>query len=153
MADVIDPSHLLEVLRGFSPLRRVVLANAGTLQGTLSAYFGAAVTVEVRSQTIDGDEMHRFVDLVCRERDLTVCTATTVIHVADSAVRALIVEQHLGLGQIAALLGVSTSFALEAAADGEHDFWRTYRMWGDGFEFRITETFPAHLYPDVVEPA
>src|SRR5262245_50362707 len=130
-----------------------MLANAGTLQGTLSAYFGAPVTVEVTAQTIDGDEVHRSVDLVCRDKDLTVCSANTVIHVADAGIRALIAEQRLGLGQIAALLNVPTSFTLEAAAKGEQEFWRTYRMWGDGFEFRITETFPSSLYPDVGEPA
>ena len=79
--------------------------------------------------------------------------ATTTIHVADPAIRDLIVEQRLGLGQIAALIGVPTSFELDEAAQEGRSFWRTYRLWGDGFEFRITETFLSHLYPDVAELA
>jgi hypothetical protein len=30
--------------------------------------------------------------------------------------------------------------------EDETSFWRHYRMWGDGFEYRITETFDQHLY-------
>ncbi len=41
---------------------------------------------------------------------------------------------------------------LEQAAQDVDTFWRRYRMWGRGFEFRITETFPDHLYPDGPEP-
>ena len=153
MADVVDPSQLLAVLRDFTPLRRVLLATAGTLQGTLSAYFGAAVTVEVVAQSSDGDVMHRTVDLVCADHGLTVCQATTAIHVADPGIREMIVERRIGLGQIATLVGVPTSFELDEAAQEERSFWRAYRLWGDEFEFRITETFPCHLYPDVPEPA
>jgi hypothetical protein len=153
VADIVDPSHLLHVLRDFSPLRRVLLATAGTLQGTLSAYFGAPVTVEVVSQTADGDVMQRTVDLVCAARDLAVCRAATEIHVADAGIREMIVERRIGLGQIAALVGVPTSFELDEAAQEERTFWRTYRLWGDEFEFRITETFPCQLYPDVPEPS
>lgn len=153
MADIVDPSQLLDVLRHFSPLRRILLGTAGTLQGTLSAYFAAPVTIEVVSQTVDADAMERTVDLVCLDRGLVACRAATAIHVGDTTIRDLIVEQRLGLGQIAALMGVPTSFELDEAAQEEHSFWRTYRLWGDGFEFRITETFASHLYPDVAELA
>ena len=81
------------------------------------------------------------------------CGATTAIHVDDPDIRKLIVERRLGLGQIAALVGAPTLFELDDAAQEDGSFWRTYRLWGDGFEFRITETFPGHLYPDVPEPA
>ena len=75
MADVVDLPALLDRIQGFPPLQRVLLATAGTLQGTLSAYFGAPVTVEVVSQTVEGEAMHREVDLVCKERDLVACSA------------------------------------------------------------------------------
>jgi hypothetical protein len=153
MADIVDLSHLLNLLRDFSPVRRVLLATAGTLQGTLTAYFGAPVTVEVVSQSDTGDVMERTVDLVCRDRGLAVCRATTTIKVADAGIRELIAERRLGLGQIAALLGAGTSFELDDAEDGAASFRRSYRLWGEGFEFRITEVFPAHLYPDVDEPS
>jgi hypothetical protein len=82
-----------------------------------------------------------------------VCHAATAIHVADDGIRAMIAERRIGLGQIAALVGVPTSFELDEAAQEETSFWRAYRLWGDQFEFRIIETFPGHLYPDVREPA
>ena len=59
MADVVDLPALLAQLQGFPPLQRVLLATAGTLQGTLSAYFGAPVTVDVVSQSVRGDSVHR----------------------------------------------------------------------------------------------
>jgi hypothetical protein len=147
VADVVDLSGLLDKIQGFPPLRRVLLATAGTLQGTLSAYFGAPVTIDVLDQWVDGDVMHRTVDLVCKERRLVACHADAVVRVEDARMRELIVERSIGLGQIAALLGVRTNFELDdVGADGAH-FWRTYRLWGDGFEYRITETFADDLYP------
>ncbi len=148
MADIIDLDQILERLQGFSPLRRVLLATAGTLQGTLSAYFGSPVTVEVVAQTVDGAAMHRVADLVCKERQLTVCRADTDVHVDDTRIRELIVERSIGLGQISALLGVRTAFELQEAGQEDTTFWRRYRLWGDGFQYRIQETFPAILYAD-----
>jgi hypothetical protein len=55
-------------------------------------------------------------------------------------------EGTVGLGQIVATLGVPTRFALEEAGQNAEQFWRSYRLWGDGFSFRIRETFPAPLY-------
>ncbi|MGH8773894.1 MAG: hypothetical protein ACRDWI_01555 [Jiangellaceae bacterium] len=147
MADVVDLAQLLDKLEGFSPLRRVMLATAGTLQGTLSAYFGAPVTVEVVSQTAENAKIHRVVNLVCKKRELVTCRAETEVHVEDRLMRELIAERSIGLGQISTLLGVRTNFELEAAAEDETSFWRRYRLWGDGFQFRITETFPGELYP------
>lgn len=146
MADIVDLPALLEQIRGYTPLQRMLLATAGTLQGGLSAYFGAPVTIDVRSQAIRGTTVHREVDLVCKELDLVVCAATAEIEVRDERIRELIADGSVGLGQIVALLGVRATFEL---ADVGHDrvaFWRRYRMAGDGFEYVITETFPAHLY-------
>jgi hypothetical protein len=148
MADIVDLAQLLTKLEGFPPMRRVLLATAGTLQGTLTAYFGAPVTIEVVSQTVDDGNIRRTVNLVCKERGLVTCTAETDVHVDDAEIRQLIIEQSIGLGQISALLGVRSTFELQEAAQDEGSFWRTYLLWGDGFRYRITERFPADLYAD-----
>jgi chorismate-pyruvate lyase len=146
MADVVDLPALLDRIQGFPPLQRVLLATAGTLQGTLSAYLGAPVTVDVVSQKVDGEAIHREVNLVCKERDLVACAATTEIRVADARMRQLIIERSIGLGQIVALLGERTNFELDEVGDEPDRFWRRYRMWGDSFDYVITETFPKELY-------
>ena len=76
MADIVDLARAART--GSRASRRCsgcCSATAGTLQGTLSAYFGAPVTVEVVSQRVDGDTVHRAVDLVCKERGLVACRA------------------------------------------------------------------------------
>lgn len=153
MAEIVDPAGLLQVLHGFSPVRRVLLSTAGTLQGTLSAYFAAAVTVVVTAQSEDGASMQRDVELICADEGIVVCRASTAITVEEPAIRSMIAEQRLGLGQIAALLGARTTFVLDAAGQDAVSFWRAYRLVGDGFQFRITETFANDLYPDIDEPA
>lgn len=146
MADIVDLPALLAQLQGFPPLQRVLLATAGTLQGTLSAYLGAPVTVDVVSQTVRGDSVHREVALVCKEQDLVACRASTEIRVADQRMRQLIIERSIGLGQIVALLGGDAQFELDEVGDEPGEFWRRYRMWGDSFGYVITETFPKDLY-------
>ena len=146
MADIVDLPALLDRIQGFPPLQRVLLATAGTLQGTLSAYLGAPVTVDVVSQTVDGEAIYREVDLVCKERDLVACSAATEIRVDDARMRQLIIERSIGLGQIVTLLGERTNFELDEVGDEPDRFWRRYRMWGDSFHYVITETFPTELY-------
>jgi hypothetical protein len=102
--------------------------------------------VDVVSQTVRGESVHREVELVCKERDQVVCRATTEIRVADERMRQLIIERSVGLGQIVALLGESAQFELDQVADEPGRFWRRYRMWGDSFSYVITETFPKDLY-------
>ena len=75
----------------------VLLATAGTLQGTLSAYFGSPVTIEVVSQAVDDGTIRRTVDLVCKERELVTCRAHTDIHVEDGQIRQLIVVANFSL--------------------------------------------------------
>jgi chorismate-pyruvate lyase len=146
LADIVDLPALLAQLQGFPPLQRVLLATAGTLQGTLSAYLGAPVTVDVVSQTVRGDSVHREVALVCKEQDLVACRASTEVRVADERMRQLIIQRSIGLGQIVALLGGSAQFELDEVGDEPSEFWRRYRMWGDRFAYVITETFPKDLY-------
>jgi hypothetical protein len=148
VADVVDLARMLDALRGFSPLRRVLLANTGTLQGALSAYFAAPVTVEVVSQRVDGEAIERVVDLVCKELGVVACHAETTATVTDLRIRQLLTETGMGIGQITALLGLRTTFELGAAGEGGGAFWRTYRLTGEGFSYRITEVFQADLYPD-----
>jgi hypothetical protein len=149
VADIVDLAGLLEQIRSFPPLQRMLLGTAGTLQGTLSAYFGAPVTIEVRSQTLRGSAVHREVDLVCKELDLVACSANTEVEVEDEQIRELIADGSIGLGQIVALLGVRATFELTDVGGDATTFWRIYHLAGDGFDYTITETFPAWLYGGV----
>ena len=149
MAEILNPEGMLEALREFGPIRRVLLATPGTLQGTLSAYFGAPVTVQVKSQGDGRDHKHftRDVDLVCHALSLVVCRAQSRIDVEDEEIRRLIRERRIGLGQINEVLRVPTTFELEEAGAGGDSFWRVYSLEGAGFRYRIREEFPAELYP------
>jgi hypothetical protein len=151
MADVIDSEGMIAMLRPFSPLRRVLLAATGTLQGTLSAFWASPVSVRLLSQEPDPDLEHvrREVDLVCEGLDLVVCHADTTIHVTDHAVDTLLRESSLGIGQIISILGRRTTFSLQDVGQDDVHFWRSYRMWGEGFDYHITESFEQRLYPDV----
>lgn len=149
MADVIDSDGMISMLRPFSPLRRVLLAATGTLQGTLSAFWAAPITVRLLSQSTNGDHVRREVDLVCEERDLVVCHAVTTMDVSDHAIETLLRESTLGIGQIITVLDRRTSFALQDVGQDEAHFWRKYRMWGHGFDYHIHESFEHRRYPDV----
>jgi len=149
MADVIDPEGMITMLRPFGPLRRVLLAATGTLQGTLSAFWGSAVSVRLLSQDSEGDHVRREVDLVCEARELVVCHAVTTIHVTDHAVETLLRESALGIGQIISVLDRRTTFALQDVGQDATHFWRSYRMWGEGFDYHIHESFEQRRYPDV----
>ena len=52
MAELIEMTRHLELVKDFPPLQRIFLLCAGTLQGTLSAYFGTEVKVEVQGQQL-----------------------------------------------------------------------------------------------------
>ncbi|MGH0032025.1 MAG: hypothetical protein ACQGVC_19715 [Myxococcota bacterium] len=149
MAEILNPEQVLLQLRDFGPLRRILLATPGTLQGTLSAYFGAPVTVAVRDQGDASDHKHfvREVDLVCTERGITACRARSEVDVEDEEIRTLIRERRIGLGQIIEYLRVPTTFELDRAGTSDACFWREYTLEGAGFRYRIREEFPADLYP------
>lgn len=149
MAEILNQEQVLERLRDFGPIRRVLLATPGTLQGTLTAYFGAPVTVVVRSQGDARDHKHfvREVDLVCEKLGLLACRAKSQIDVEDEEIRGLIRNRRIGLGQIVEFLRVPTTFELEQAGSDAECFWREYTLEGAGFRYRIREEFPADLYP------
>lgn len=152
MADVVDLEGVLAKLRPFSPLRRLLLATAGTLQGTLSGYFGSPVSVAVREQRVSEEGFfHRVVDLVCDAHNVAVCRAVSEVEVTDSRIHELVSQRHIGLGQISAALDLPTSFTLHDAGADDSSFWRHYRLVGAGFAYDITERFPMPLYPDIPE--
>ena len=150
MAEILDLEGTLERLRDFGPIRRMILAVPGTLQGTLTAYFGSEVGIEVRFQDDSRDEKHftREVDLVCRERGMVVCRARTDVLVEDEDIRNMLRERKVGLGQVVELLRIPTTFELEEAGEDSEFFWRVYELRGAGFVYRIREEFPSGLYPE-----
>ena len=150
MAEIIDLEGMLDTLRGFGPLRRVILGTSGTLQATLTAYFGSKVGVEVRFQSDDQDKNHfvREADLVCYESGTVVCRARTDVVVEDDEVRRLLRERNMGLGQIVQLLRIPTSFDLKEVGEEDGVFWRVYQLRGAGFSCCVRESFPASLYQE-----
>jgi hypothetical protein len=154
LAEILNPQRVLRMLHGFGPLRRVILATPGTLQGTLSAWFGTQVDVVVRSQSDLRDHKHfvREVDLVCRDPHVVACRARSEIDVESEEIRTLIQERRIGLGQISVGLGVHTAFDLEAAGTSPDGFWRRYTLEGPGFLYRIHEAFPGALFPETGLP-
>ncbi len=152
MAEIVDLQRELALIRGFSPLRRILLATPGTLQTALSAFFGAKVSVKVRDQEERSETVLRKADLVCVELGLDVGFASTEAQITDPDVRRLVLARELGVGQITALLGAGASFRLDEVGEEGDDFWRSYRLWGDGFSYRIRERFPGALYPDRTPP-
>jgi hypothetical protein len=151
MAEIVDRDVVLKMLRGFTSLQRVLLATAGTLQGALSAFFGTPVTIELVHQYETDGRVLREVDLVCAARKIAVGHAMTEAQVTDPDIRRLLLEGEMGLGQISALLGTPVSFALDQTGRQPRSFWRVYRLWGEGFSYRIREVFPEFLY--LGEPA
>jgi hypothetical protein len=149
MTEILAVDEMLASLRAFDPLRRVLLATPGTLQATLTAYFGEPVDVEILKQSQRGSEFEREVDLVLRDRRIVVCHAASEIRVHDEDFLEMIQEQRVGLGRIAQMLDRDTTFLLESTDQRPDAFMRTYRLEGRGFRYRIHEEFPAALYPEV----
>ncbi len=148
MTEILAVDEMLQKLQGFDPLRRVLLATPGTLQGTLSAYFGRPIDIEMSSQRRDGSTIERVVDLVLRDEGTVACHAESRVVVDDEQFLKLVLEKRIGLGRIAQLLHRETSFLLETAHQNEDSFTRSYRLAGEGFAFHIDEEFPAVLYPE-----
>ena len=124
MAEILDLEGTLATLRDFGPLRRVILSTPGTLQGTLTAYFGSQVEVDVRFQDDSRDEKHftREVDLLCRKNEAVVCRARTDVIVEDEDLRRMLCERKMGLGQIIELLRIPCGFELEEVGSDAESF-------------------------------
>jgi hypothetical protein len=148
LTEILAVDEMLAKLQGFDPLRRVLLATPGTLQGTLAAYFGELVDVQMLNQSQDGTTFDREVNLVLRQRGTVVCHAVSQITVEDEDFLKMIKEKQIGIGRIAQVLHRETSFLLETASQHTDAFMRTYRLEGEGFAYHIHEEFPAVLYPE-----
>ena len=57
--EIVHFDKVMQMIKDFSPLERVLLSTAGTLQTALSAYFGSPVEIRVVSQT-QNDDTHIF---------------------------------------------------------------------------------------------
>jgi chorismate-pyruvate lyase len=149
MAEIIDQESVLNKISNFKPLWRLLLATPGTLQSTLTAYFGSPVSVQVVGQSIEGNVISRRVNLVCDDREIVVCRATTEITVDDPRINEMVNEKRVGIGQIIQLLGAKSEFRLEETGQVNGSFWRRYTLSGPGYCFNIREDFPKILYADI----
>src|SRR5260370_25696733 len=112
MAETVDRDVVLEMLRGFTPLQRVLLTTAGTLQGTLSAFFSTPVTIELVRQRETKGCILREVDLVCAATKFAVGHAMTEPQDTDPDIRPWLLQAGMGLGQISPLLRTPAFFPL-----------------------------------------
>lgn len=163
MSEVFPIEDVLARIRGFSPMRRVLLATAGTLQSTMSAYFNSPVCVEVTKQEevvlpepeaeTEAEEqtsriLYRNVEMyvLSAEEKTTVCVASSRIVVSKQELLDRIMEQKLGLGQILQEYGLKPKFVLQAVGNTKSEFWRVYSLMAPGVVYDIKETFPRNLY-------
>lgn len=156
MAEIYPIQEVLDKIKGFNPLQRILLATSGTLQGTLSAYFGKPVTIEMVSQHTPRSDapgvIRRKVKLVCDSRP--VCFARTTIYTTDQRIIDLINTQELGLGQIMQQEDIKPEFKLKRVGQNASRFWRDYSLSGPsesdlsdcGIIYHIREEFPQELY-------
>lgn len=156
MAEIYPIQEVLNQIEEFNPLQRILLATSGTLQSTLSAYFGESVTIEVVSQHVPRADapgvIRRKIRLVCNSKP--VCFAETTIYATDSEVIELINAQELGLGQIMQKQGIKPEFKLRRVGQDSSRFWRDYLLSGPqgsdlldcGVTYHIREEFPQELY-------
>ena len=157
MAEVYPVEEVLKQVKDFPPVQRILLSTAGTLQGTLSAYFAKPVRVEVKSQSESETvalplSLLRNVDLFIHEGEgrqkhpLVVCSASSEIIVSSWIAADLMMKKEIGIGQIMEKLGVRPSFVLHEVGRDAVSFWRSYTLSGDGISYKIRETFPMNLY-------
>ena len=145
MSELIEITRALEQVRNFPPLHRILLTCSGTLQGTLSAYFGREIGVQVVEQTEEKDNIiRRTVHL--HDDNLVVCEAASQLNIEREDVRDKVLEGSLGIGQVLETLGVRPSFELQEVGQDLSHFWRRYFLRGPGVVYAIKETFPRVLY-------
>ena len=156
VADIIEIERALEAVQQFNPLQRVFLTCTGTLQGTLSAWFGGPMEIVVMEQAEQGTLMlgenhiegmltfHRIIEM--RHSGKCIMRADSTILTEREDVIDLLTKKKLGIGQIMETLGITPEFRLLEADTNAADFWRVYELVGDRVTYRIKETFPQHLY-------
>lgn len=145
MAELIEITRALKVVKDFNPIQRVLLTCAGTLQGTLSAYFGTEVTVEVVHQD-EGESNSIRRSVVLKAGETVVCTAESALYLDRPDIRQEVLDQKVGIGQILEKLDVKARFRLLTVSEAEDTFQRHYELKGLGVTYWITEIFPKSLY-------
>ena len=150
MAELIEITRALELVKDFPPLQRIFLLCAGTLQGTLSAYFGVEVTVSVQGQwartneELGKEEIVRQVVLEAGGKN--VCHAKSSLFIDRDDVREKVMRQQIGIGQILEVLDVRARFTLDEVGQNKSCFSRTYKLEGEGVTYVIAENFPKYWY-------
>lgn len=152
MAELVEITRALDLVREFPPLHRILLTCTGTLQGTLSAYFGEEVRVEVVRQSFEDRDSHivvyRRADLYIPRADspLVVCRARSDLAIASGEVKTRVLSRELGIGQVLEVLGLRPSFTLLHVGRDHQAFWRAYKLEAAGVTYEIRERFPLELY-------
>lgn len=145
MAELIEITRALEKVERFTPLQRILLLSAGTLQGTLSAFFGKEILVRVTQQSEDANHViHRSADL--HDRNVVVCTAESQIEILRADIRAEVMAGTTGIGQVLEMHGIRPSFELDRVEQDDRWFHRLYVLRAPGVVYHIRETFPQILY-------
>lgn len=151
MAELIEITRALELVKDFEPLQRILLTCSGTLQGTLSAYFGREIVIKLVKQNCEEDGViQREANL--HEGAMVVCLATSQLTIERDDVREKVIEGEMGIGQVLETLEVRPSFELHEVGDNEHFFWRVYSLRGPGVVYKIRESFPKLLYGGAASP-
>lgn len=116
----------------------------------MSAYFATPVLVRVVDQREDDEGRYgRRTELYRKDTGVVVCRASAALEVDRPNVRELIEACVHGLGQLLTLLDVPAIFELVDVGD-DGLLWRTYRLWGEGFSFAITEQFVTEAFPGLL---
>lgn len=145
MGDVVEVERALAMVKAFDPIQRVLLTCTGTLQGTLSAWFGGPMEIVVVEQTHEDEEtFHRVIEM--KHRGQCMMKADSVVTTERKDVMDLLLVKQLGLGQIMDTLGITPGFKLLEAGQDSANFWRVYELCGDGVTYRIKEVFPQCWY-------
>ena len=145
--EIVHFDKVMQMIKDFSPLERVLLSTAGTLQTALSAYFGSPIEIKVVSQT-ENDDTHisRNISHYSPSKGIEVCRAKTAITVDLPDVKRLILDGKYGLGQILEIKGIRAVFEIESMGQDEKRFWRVYNLRGPGVVYKIREEFNKALY-------
>jgi len=150
MGDVLEVERALAFVEGFHPVQRILLTCTGTLQGTLSAWFGGPMEIHVVDQgQEDAMVFNRKIEM--RYEGQCIMEAESVVTTTREDVRGLVKARELGIGQIMEKLGIRPEFKLLVAGQDDESFWRVYKLFGSGVTYRIKEVFPQCYYKSVVE--
>jgi hypothetical protein len=147
LAEILNLDELLDAVRPFKPVGRVLLATAGTLQTTLAAYFCTPIDVCVLDQKVMADStITRKADLVRRDIGRPVCHTSATVMVDREDVRSMVLSQMYGLGHILVLCGINAKFDLVTVGKRPTHVWRVYRLTAPGVSYQILEEFPRSAF-------